>query len=60
MDSLNTLRAILTVMAAFAAIILFTQGFVVPGVVMTVGVALHALHFWQITRSAPLEHDQLS
>lgn len=57
MDSLNTLRAILTVMAAFAAAILFTQGFIVPGIVITIGVALHGWHFWQITRSAP-GHDQ--
>ncbi|MDX1511270.1 MAG: hypothetical protein R3249_07980 [Nitriliruptorales bacterium] len=51
MDSLNTMRALLTVMAAVAAIVLFTMEFWVPGAVMTLGVAIHTWHFWQITRT---------
>ncbi|HEX9766728.1 MAG TPA: hypothetical protein VGA36_08175 [Nitriliruptorales bacterium] len=51
MDSLNTMRALLTVLAALSAIVLFTMEFWIPGAVMTVGVAIHTWHFWQISRS---------
>lgn len=51
MDSLNTMRALLTVMAAVAAIVLFTMEFWLPGALMSLGVALHSYHFWQISRS---------
>lgn len=66
MDALNTLRAILTVAAAFAAVLLLTQQRWVPAIVLTVGVAAHtALFLYQQRVRARLEdqfppHERLS
>jgi hypothetical protein len=46
MESVQRMRWILVAMTAVAAVVALAVGFVVPGVILLLGVAAHTAHWW--------------
>lgn len=50
LDELNAMRAVLVAMAGVAAIVALSLGYILPGLVLALGVTLHLVHFGRLYR----------
>jgi hypothetical protein len=53
MSSVQTMRWILVAMTAVAAVVAFSLGYAVPGVILLLGVVAHCAHYLLHRRARP-------